>query len=154
MRIEAVGILPTFFYFFLAFSLLRLTQSVLLKEAGISVVPPSKVLVGSIIVAKALLTVDKLNLFARLQRRPIVVTAGCKMLVYFAVALVFQYGDGIFEFRHLELSEASRRVAARFSTPRFWIIQTWLLILLFILGATREVVRRMGRKRFRKLFFG
>jgi hypothetical protein len=154
MKIEAVALLPTFLYFFLTFSLLRLTQTVILEGAGVRVIPPSKVLVGSLIVAKALLTVDKLNLFARLERRPIIVAAGFEMLIYFAAALVFQYGDALYEYRHHELPEAIHMAAERFSTPRFWVIQIWLLTLLFVLCATREVVRRVGRKRFRKLFFG
>jgi hypothetical protein len=154
MKAEALHLLPTFVYLFLAFSLLRLTQSVILKEAGIHAVPPSKVLVGSIIVAKALLTVDKFNLFKRLERRPVIGIALTKTLVYFMAALLFQYGDGLYEFRHLELSAASRQVAARFSTPRFWVIQAWLLVLLFAFGCARETVRKVGRRRFRKLFFG
>jgi hypothetical protein len=154
MRVEALGLLPTFGFFFVAFSLLRLTQSVILKEAHVSVVPPSKVLVGSILVAKALLTVDKLKLFRRLEQRPVLSVALGKTLVYFVVAFVFQYGDGIYEFRHLGLGEASRMVAGRFSTPRFWMIQVWLLLLLLILSSTREFARKIGPKRFRKLFFG
>jgi len=154
LRREAAHLLPSFLFFYLSFSLLRLTQSVILGSAGINVAPPSKVLVGSLIVAKALLTVDKFNLFTRLERRPIVVSAMVKTLVYFGVALVFQYGDGLYEFRHQGLAEASRLVSARFATPRFWVIQVWLLILLFILSSTRDITRRVGRKRFRKLFFG
>src|SRR5215510_16362375 len=103
MKIEAVGILPTFVFFFVTFSLLRLTQSVILKEAGVSVVPPSKVLVGSLLVAKALLTVDKMNIFRRLERRPVLSVALGKTMVYFIAAFIFQYGDGIYEFRHLGL---------------------------------------------------
>jgi hypothetical protein len=105
-------------------------------------------------VAKALLTVDKFNLFRRLERRPVLVVAVCKTAVYFLAALAFQYGDGLYEFRHRDLSEATHLVAARFSTPRFWMIQAWLIVLLFILSATRELARKVGRKRFRKLFFG
>ncbi|HVE41005.1 MAG TPA: hypothetical protein VNM14_14010 [Planctomycetota bacterium] len=154
MKTEAVHLLPGFLFFFLAFSLLRLTQSVILKEAGITTVPPSKVLVGSLIVAKALLTVDKFNLFRRLERRPVLSIVVVKTAVYFVAALLFQYGDGLYEFRHRDLSEASHLVAARFSSPRFWVIQAWLLVLLFAFGSARELARKVGRKRFRKLFFG
>jgi hypothetical protein len=154
MKAEAAHLLPSFLFFFLAFSLLRLTQTIILKGAGVSSVPPSKVLVGSIIVAKALLTVDKFNFFRRLERRPVISVALIKTAIYFMAALAFQYGDGLYEYRHQDLSEAIRLVAARFSTPRFWMIQTWLLVLLFILSSTRELARKVGRKRFRKLFFG
>jgi len=77
-----------------------------------------------------------------------------KTAVYFTAALAFQYGDGLYEFRHRELSETTHLVAARFSTPRFWMIQAWLIVLLFVLSSTRELARKVGRRRFRKLFFG
>jgi hypothetical protein len=154
MRGEARGILPAWLYLLLTFSLLRLTQSVILREAGVGVMPPSRVLVGTLIVAKALLTVDKLRLFARLRRRPVAVVAAVKTLAYVAVALLFQYFDGLFEFRHHPLHEATAMVVQRFSTARFWMIQTWLVVLLGVLSVTRELVRRIGRKRFRRIFLG
>jgi hypothetical protein len=80
---------------------------VILREAGIQTVPASKVLVGSLIVGKALLTVDKFNLFRRLERRPVLGVALLKTAVYFVAALAFQYGDGLYEFRHRELSETT-----------------------------------------------
>jgi len=154
LKAEALHLLPSFLYFFFAFSLLRLTQSVILKEAGVGSVPASKVLVGALIVSKALLTVDKFNLFKRLDRRPVFIIAVFKTAIYFMAALAFQYGDGLYEFRHQELSESVRLVAARFSSPRFWVIQVWLLVLLFTLSCVREFARKIGPKRFRKLFLG
>jgi hypothetical protein len=34
------------------------------------------------------------------------------------------------------------------------MIQAWLIVMLFVLSSTRELARKVGRRRFRKLFFG
>ena len=154
LGVEARSLLPTWIFFMFSFSLLRLTQNVILSDAGIDVVPPSKVFVGSLIVAKALLTVDRLRLFTRFQHGPILVIVVLKTLAYMLVAFVFQYSQGIYEHRHMVFAEAAREVALRFTTARFWVIQAWLVVLIFAFAATREFARRIGRSRFRRLFLG
>jgi hypothetical protein len=151
---EARSLVPIWIFFLFSFSLLRLTQNVILRDAGIDVVPPSKVFVGSLIVAKAVLTVDRLRLFTRFEHGPIIVSVLLKTLSYLLVALVFQYSQGIYELRHRVLSDSAREVALRFTTARFWLIQTWLLVLILAFASARELARRIGRRRFRKLFFG
>ena len=151
---EARSLLPIWIFFMFAFSLLRLTQNVTLRDAGIGVVPPSKVFVGSLIVAKALLTVDRLRLFNRFQHGPILVIVVLKSLAYMLVAFVFQYSQGIYELRYMVFAEAAREVALRFTTARFWMIQIWLVVLIGAFTAAREFARRIGRSRFRRLFLG
>jgi hypothetical protein len=151
---EARSLLPIWIFFLFSFSLLRLTQNVILRDAGIGVIPPSKVFVGSLIVAKALLTVDRLRLFNRFQHSPILIMVVLKSLAYMLVAFVFQYSQGIYEHRHLVFTEAAREVAHRFTTARFWVIQIWLLVLIAAFTASREFARRIGRSRFRRLFLG
>jgi hypothetical protein len=34
------------------------------------------------------------------------------------------------------------------------VIQVWLLVLLISLSCVRELARKIGRRRFRKVFFG
>ena len=154
LSIEARSLLPTWIFFLFSFSLLRLTQNVILQDAGIDVVPPSKVFVGSLIVAKALLTVDRLHLFTRFQHGPILVSVVLKTLAYMLLALVFQYSQGIYELRSMVFADAAREVAHRFTTARFWVIQAWLVVLILAFTSAREFARRIGRGRFRRLFLG
>ena len=154
LGVEARGLVPIWIFFMFSFSLLRLTQNVILRDAGIDVVPPSKVFVGSLIVAKAVLTVDKLRLFTRFQHGPLLVIVLLKTLAYMLVAFVFQYSQGIYEHRHMVFAEAAREASLRFTTARFWVIQAWLVVLIFAFTAAREFARKIGRSRFRRLFLG
>jgi len=38
--------------------------------------------------------------------------------------------------------------------PHFWAIQLWLVVLIFVYCATRELVRILGRDRVVHIFFG
>jgi hypothetical protein len=38
--------------------------------------------------------------------------------------------------------------------PHFWAIQLWLLVLLFVYCAMRELVRAIGPREVRRMFFG
>jgi hypothetical protein len=153
--LEGKSLLPTWLFFFVSFSLLRATQTVILQEFGpASLMPPSKVLVGSLIVAKGVRTVDALRLFARMKDQPVILAALFKSLVYFLVAFAFQYSEAVFQHRHLGLSEATGAFVERMSHLHFWLIQVWLLILLFVYSATRTLAQRLGRGRFKHLFFG
>jgi hypothetical protein len=38
--------------------------------------------------------------------------------------------------------------------PHFWAIQLWLLVLLFLYCALRELVRALGADEVRRMFFG
>src|SRR5687768_184760 len=81
-QIEARRLMPAWLFFFLSFSLLRLTQTAVLQEFGVSVMPQSRVLAGSILVAKAIITVDSLRMLAALENRPVLTAALCKTLLY------------------------------------------------------------------------
>ena len=153
-KVEAQKLLPAWLFFYLSFSLLRLTQTAVLQEHGVTILPPSKVLAGSLIVAKALLTVDSLRLFARLENRPIIVTALLKTFVYALVTFFFEYSAALVELRGLGLAQASQEFAHRLASLRFWVIQVWLVVLLFAFSGARTLARRLGRRRFRRLFLG
>jgi len=151
---EARRLLPAWLFFFLSFSLLRLTQTAVLLEHGVRTVPPSRVLAGSLIVAKALMTVDAIKLFRRLENRPVIILSLCKTFVYMLVIFFFQYSETLFEHRREGFVAGSEDFARQLASLRFWIIQVWLVVLLFLFSATRTLRARLGRGRFRRLFVG
>jgi hypothetical protein len=51
------------------------------------------------------------------------------------------------------MAEANRRLIDEVVWPHFWGMQLWLLVLLFIYCAVRELVRALGRERIIKMFF-
>jgi hypothetical protein len=151
---EARSLLPAWLFFLLSFSLLRWTQTAILSESGVTVLPPSKVLIGSLIVAKALLTVDSLRILARLNSLPILVSALFRTVIYGSLVFFFEYSEVLFTLRARGFEEASHEFSLRLNSPRFWVIQVWIVVLLFAFTLARTFARRLGRRRFRRLLLG
>lgn len=38
--------------------------------------------------------------------------------------------------------------------PHFWAVQLWLVVLIFVYCALRELVRVIGRQRVQQIFLG
>ncbi len=151
---EVRRLFPAWLYFFLSFSLLRLTQTAVLQEFGVTAMPQSRVLMGSVLVAKALITVDQLKLFRRLNDRPVLVSALFRTYAYMLVVFFFEYSEVLFENRKQGFAAGSAEFAAQVASLRFWVIQIWVLVLLFVFSGARALVQRLGRRRFRQIFVG
>ena len=50
-------------------------------------------------------------------------------------------------------AEANRRLLDEIVWPQFWGVHLWLLVLLLVYCALRELVRALGRDRIIRLFF-
>ena len=151
---ELRNVLPAWVFLLLSFTLLRLTQVAVLLQYGASVLPPSQVVVGSLLVAKALVTVDSLHLFSRLETRPVIVAAALRTALYLPLVFVFQYLEALVDLRRLGLGEASREFAGRLGTLLVWVIQLWLAVLLFGFSVARTFSQRLGRPRFWHILIG
>lgn len=151
---ELRNILPAWIFLLLSFALLRLTLVAVLREHGVETLPPSRVLVGSLLVAKALVTVDTLRLFPKLEERPVLFAALLRTSLYGALVFVFQFADALLEFRRDGLGRGAGEFAERCGSLRFWVLQIWLLVLLLEFSVARTFARRMGRAEFRRLLIG
>lgn len=152
---ELRELFPVWLFFFLAFSLLRLTQSIILREAGFDFTAPSLVLVGSLIIAKVFLILDWFRFVERFKDRPLVFDVLWKTAIYFVGSFVFYCVEQLIEvaIKEHDLSLAWSRLEASFGTPRMWVLQLWLLVLLFAYTAARETILAMGKTQFMKLWF-
>jgi len=154
IRREVRTLFPIWLFFFLSFSLLRLTQTSVLEEYKIHTFPPSQVLVGSLLIAKIFLVADKLRFVNHFEDRPVLVSALWKSWIYVGLTLLLEYAEDLFDLRHLGFAKANDEMAVRLSTLRFWLLQVWLVLLLSGFIVSREFVRKMGRERFREVFLG
>jgi hypothetical protein len=153
---EIAQLIPIWLFFFLAFSLLRLTQAMLLREQGLQLSTPSLVLVGSLIVAKAFLIMDVFRFMNRFDHRPIIYSTLWKSGIYWVGVVVVFYLEQLAELllNHHTLTQAHQEMISRMGTPRFALAAVWVALLIFGFCATREVSRTIGKKRFIQIWFG
>ena len=154
LRHEVRNMLFVAVFFFISFSLLQLTKAAVLQKFDLHTLNPLHALVGALIVAKVLVIADAIPLVARYDSRPVVLAASWKTGFYLLLAVGFEFVDALVEHRHQGLREAAGKFGEEASTPIFWMLQAWLLILLFLFSAVRDLIRRLGRDRIREHFWG
>lgn len=156
LKKELIEVLPAVVYFLVAFSLINLTENLMLRDSGIRSASFSRILVGALIVGKVILVAD-LFLFVDLFRgRPLIYNTLWKTGLYAITALLFRLSvlalDSLFEYKSVLV--AQEHLLAAITEPRFWAVQLWIVILLLIFVATKELIGAIGVARIRQLFFG
>ena len=152
---ELRELLPVTLFFFVAFELLALTDALMLKQYGIDATTFFAATMLALIVAKVVVITDHFELVNRFPEKPLIYNVTWKTLIYFLAALAFRYVEHLIHFWRTspDLAEANRRLFDEIVWPHFWAVQLWLLILLLVYCAFRELVRAVGRERIIAIFF-
>ena len=155
LKHELRQLTPVVLFFFIAFQLLALTQSLMLKEYGIQTRTFLAATILALVVAKVVVITDLLPMLNRFPEKPLVYNVVWKTAIYFIASLGVRYAERLIEFWHKSASFAiaNRRMFAEIVWPHFWAVQLWLLILLLLYCAVRELIRALGRERVVKMFF-
>ncbi len=153
---EFVDILPIWIFFFFTLGLLSLTRTVILARYGIQTEGFTEFFVGSLIVAKVFLVADKLPLTRRLDRLPLIYVSLWKAAIFTVLCVFVKYLEGLVHLlrRHYPLTAASREVFGQMTTAQFFVVDLWLVCLLFAFCASREVIGAWGKDRFFEKFLG
>ncbi len=155
IRHELSELIPPTVFFFVAFQLLAFSKAMLLKQYGIEVKVFLAATVGAMIVAKVVLLADLLPWINRFPEKPLVYNVVWKTAIYFVASLVVRYLEHLIHFWRLKgsVATAHRALMEELVWPHFWLIQTWLLVLLIVYCSMRELTRSIGKGRVRQMFF-
>src|SRR5262249_29974336 len=132
LKKEFYEILPVWAFFFVAFALLAVTLDVVMGEYDIDAYEPPEFLVGSLIMAKAVVLIDAFLKGEWIRRRPLIYVTLWDSVLYFVGALILHHFEQVLKLlshRHLTLIQASSQALFRMTEPRFWGIALWLLPL-------------------------
>ena len=157
LRREFREILPVWLFFFLAMGLLSFTISAVLDQYHIELIRPHEYLVGSLIIAKVVLLTDSFAGKEWLRGRPLIYPTLWNSGLYFLGAVVFDHLERLFTLmrrQHLGLAQASRKTLNNMAEPRYWAIMAWLIALIVVFCAFRELINSIGSDRFMETFFG
>ena len=155
LKHELQELIPVTLFFFVAFQLLALTDSLMLKQYGIQSGTFLGATLLALVVAKVVVLTDHFALVNRFPEKPLIYNVIWKTLIYFVAALAFRYLEHLIHFwrKSADFAEANRRLLEEIVWPHFWAVQLWLLVLLLIYCAFRELVRALGRERVIAIFF-
>ncbi|MES2476966.1 MAG: hypothetical protein V4640_14375 [Verrucomicrobiota bacterium] len=152
---ELRELIPVTLFFFVAFQLLALTESLMLKQYGIHVTTFLAATLMAVIVAKAVALTDHFAFVNRYPEKPLIYNVAWKTVIYFTVSLFVRYLEHVIDAwrKTTTFAEANRRLFEEIVWPHFWAVQLWLLVLLLIYCAFRELVRTLGRESIVAMFF-
>ena len=155
LKHELRELIPATAFFFAAFQLLAITQALILKQYGIRVSVFLAATVGALVVAKVVLIADHVPLVNRFPEKPLIYNVAWKTTIYFVASLAVRYVEHVIHFwrESEDLAMANRRLINEIVWPHFWGVQLWLLVLLLVYCAFREMVRALGSDRIIEMFF-
>jgi hypothetical protein len=149
-------VLPPAIFFLIGFHTLSLTRSLLLREYGLHATAAAGATVGALLVAKVVLIADSLPVINRFPEKPLIYNVAWKTTIYVLAALVVHYLEHLVPvwWRMGNVATANDQLLGEIVWPHFWVIQLWLVVLLFMYCAMRELVRAIGPHEVKRMFFG
>ena len=148
-------VIPPAIFFLIGFHMLALTRSLMLREYRVHAASAAGATVGALLVAKVVLIADSLPFINRFPERPLAYNVVWKTTIYVVAALVVHYLEHLVPlwWRLGDLGTANHRLLGEIVWPHFWVVQLWLVVLLFMYCAMRELIRAIGPHEVKRMFF-
>ena len=153
---EVRELIPPTIFFLIAFEVLAISKTLMLRQYGVSISAFAGVVIGALLVAKAVLIADLLPFFNRFPHKPLIYNVLWKTMIYVIASMIIHYLEHLIPmwWRTLDFAAANRRLYDEMVWPHFWAIQLWLVLLLFMYCTSRELVRAIGPHEASRMFFG
>ena len=154
---ELREILPIWAFFFISFALVEITELSIFGQYHITPEKQPELLVGSLIMAKAVLLIDSFFKGRRESGRPLIYGTLWNTGLYFVAAMVLHHVDRIIALirhQHVGFAEANREALLALEKPTIVAIMIAVLALTFAFCMLRELIHAIGRDHFMEMFFG
>lgn len=153
---EVRELIPPTVFFLIAFEFLAISRTLMLRQYGVSISVTAGVVIGALLVAKAVLIADMLPFVNRFPEKPLIYNIVWKTTIYVIASLLIHYLEHLIPiwWRTRDLAAANRRLYDEIVWPHFWAIQLWLVMLLFMYCTLRESARAIGPQEVNRIFFG
>ncbi len=153
---EVRELIPPTVFFLIAFEILAISRTLMLRQYGISLSAVAGVIIGALLVAKAVLIADLLPFLNRFHHKPLIYNILWKTTIYVIASVFIHYLEHLIPmwWRTRNFVAANQRLYDEMVWPHFWLIQLWLLVLLFVYCTFRELVRVIGPHEMAGILFG
>src|SRR6516165_4128119 len=146
---------PPTIFFFVGFNLIVLTTRLLAADYGVALGNFMLATLGALIVGKAVLVANQLELLRRYDRAPLIQPILYKTAFYWVVVFFARLFEQFVEFV-LEggaPSDFMLHLQTTFSWHRFFAISVWVFVLFLIYVTASEFSHPFGSGELRRLFF-
>lgn len=156
LKHEFHEVLPPTIFFLISFHIIVLDRRLMLQQYGLPLSSIASATVAALLVAKVVVITDAFPFVNRFPEKPLTYNVVWKTAIYVAAAFVVHYLEHLVPiwWRTGEFDAANRQLVSEVVWPHFWAVQLWLVVLLFVYCAMRELVRAIGREKVVGMFFG
>ena len=156
LKHEFQELLPPTIFFLISFHIIVLDRKLMLRQYALPLSSIASATVAALLVAKVVLITDAFPIVNRFPDKPLMYNVVWKTAIYVVAALFVHYLEHLVPiwWHTGDLSAANRQLATEIVWPHFWAVQLWLVVLLFVYCALRELVRAIGREKVIEMFFG
>jgi hypothetical protein len=156
LKHEFHEVLPPTIFFLIAFHIVIFNRRLMLREYGLPLASITSATVAALLIAKVVLITDKFAVINRFPAKPLMYNVVWKTVIYAVAALLIHYLEHLVPLwlRTGDLGAANRQLVNEIVWPHFWGTQMWLIVLLFVYCALRELIRAIGREKVIEMFFG
>lgn len=154
LKRELIHILPVFAFFFIAFSLINMTDTLMMKRELGSSFSFGQIVVAALVLAKIFLLIDHLPIINAFSNRPLIYKISWKTGLYFFTSLIARVEILLTPYYLHADNPSLQNFLQGFNWPRFWAVQIWFLVLIFQFVVARELNQVIGRAKIRKIFLG
>jgi hypothetical protein len=146
--------LPSIIFFAAGFSLVELTMQLLLDRYQIHVANYLAIVVGALVVGKAVLVANTLPFFRRFDKAPLIKPILFKTFIYWSVVFVFRLAEQLIEYSRAggRLGGLRDYQAEHFPWTQFAAVQIWMLALFLIYATGAELAAVIGEGGVWRLF--
>lgn len=153
---EVRKILVIAVFFAIGFSLIHFSNQLLTTGSGVQLASISRALIGGLIVAKVLCTVDLLPFVHAFPHKPVAYHVAWKSTLYVVAAVGFLYTEPFLKslIRGAGLLPSHLRAWHELMLPRTGATLIWVAMLLVVFVTLQELSRVIGQEEFKHIFLG
>lgn len=153
---QFLHVLPVFIFFLIAFTIINLTETYLLKRAGLSTYSFFYLFLCALVISKIILVIDNLPFINLFHNKPLIYNTLWKTVIYwaitFCVRIIIRFSPFLGD--HDGLQAEIENFREHFDWYLFYSVQAWYLMLFFLFVTARELTMIIGVKKMRQIFFG
>jgi hypothetical protein len=148
--------LPPTIFIFIAFTLIAVTQRLILRQYGVPLTGFAVAAIGALLIGKVVLITDKLPFVNKFPNHPLIYNIAWKSSIYFIASFLFRYIEHLISFlrEHEDFRLANQQLLTEIVWPHFWLVQMWLVVLFLAYCTMRELIRVIDKKEIMHMVFG
>lgn len=156
LKQETIHAIPGMIFFILAFNFIVLTESLMIEHHMVMPISYFAATVGGLIAGKFLIIVNSMPFINAFPNKPLIYNITWKLFIYGLFSFIFRILDIYLHlvFRKVDHTLILKELPIALTSPIFWSVQLWIIILLFIYVIVVEFTRVIGKAEMRRIIIG